>query len=1021
MAKVSKLDLDAVPSVNRQYVASWEFTQSHLDYYSIQWYYYTYTSDVKYDSSGKLISEGIWIQGSTSNSTTKRSTYTPPENASKIRVRVKPVSKKTKKSGNKTTYWWTGEWSSWKERNVTDNSFVPNAPNTPTITTDGTNVTFEVTGLADNVDSVMFEYADTYEGARYTGRQTVRKSYGSASWTLYGTAGHTYIARAKTINIVNKTVNGKTVQYQYESAFSAWSGGYSTIPETPIGLTVVANSVSSVSVHWDSVSGAKTYIIGYARNQEDLISMSGSYSSIQTSENVTSATITGIESGHVYYFRMAAVNESNGRSEWSNIATAILGTKPNPPTIWSSTVVVKKGEHINLYFVHNSADGSAMREYDIEIYQNGNHYTTIHEYNQNQDNYGELLDKTNVYSLDTSTFNDSDIITWRVRTIGVHPDYSEWSATKGFNVYEPPSISLGLYSGENYNNPLSIIDHFPLHIHGNAAPLSQNLINYNISIISNEDYDSGYDEYGETININAGDEIFSKSYNATNGNVIDIFLNPGDIDLENGMEYTIKCTGAFSSGLTAEIAIIFYVSWEDEQFLIDGVVDYNSDELSANIRPTCRVMYPSDIEEVMSQTDTEYYPGDIVVREKTGKNSATSFDSEFPDVCELISLVSVHHPFNAINIALDTDFSTTFDRQPVSSIRLIYYCKIYSYDTKTLLAESEVEKLFKVSIASDGKPYIDLPYIQFNFKLDKIISKEYIREVGSESNDVFVDIECVKKNDGSDSADFFNFPQISYRYHSRSDANPDLIPQNKIASETMTYNTILMGETNDGQIIVTSDAVLLFETRFIAPDNNASLAVYRRMANGKFVEIESGITNLYSHTTTDPHPSLDNAIYRITATSNITGAISYVDLPPYPIPETSIIIQWNEQWRSYDTEFEGSILGSNKSVLKLPYNIDVSENNSKDVNLINYIGRERPVGYYGTHLGETTTWNCEIPKSDVETLYQLRRLSIYMGNVYVREPSGLGYWAKIDVSWSQTHCEMTIPVTFNITPVEGGM
>ena len=42
-----------------------------------------------------------------------------------------------------------------------------------------------------------------------------------------------------------------------------------------------------------------------------------------------------------------------------------------------------------------------------------------------------------------------------------------------------------------------------------------------------------------------------------------------------------------------------------------------------------------------------------------------------------------------------------------------------------------------------------------------------------------------------------------------------------------------------------------------------------------------------------------------------------------------------------------------------------------------------------------------------------------MGDVYVRQPSGSGYWASIKVSFSQTHCEVTIPVTLDITRVEG--
>ena len=61
----------------------------------------------------------------------------------------------------------------------------------------------------------------------------------------------------------------------------------------------------------------------------------------------------------------------------------------------------------------------------------------------------------------------------------------------------------------------------------------------------------------------------------------------------------------------------------------------------------------------------------------------------------------------------------------------------------------------------------------------------------------------------------------------------------------------------------------------------------------------------------------------------------------------------------------------------------------------------------------------EIPKEDKQTLYALRRLAAWAGDVYVREPSGSGYWASITVSFSQTHRELTIPITINITRVEG--
>ena len=108
-------------------------------------------------------------------------------------------------------------------------------------------------------------------------------------------------------------------------------------------------------------------------------------------------------------------------------------------------------------------------------------------------------------------------------------------------------------------------------------------------------------------------------------------------------------------------------------------------------------------------------------------------------------------------------------------------------------------------------------------------------------------------------------------------------------------------------------------------------------------------------------------------------------------------------------------------MLKIPYNIDISDSTDVDVELIEYIGRSHPVSYYGTQVGSSSTWNMEIPKKDKDTLYALRRLSLWMGDVYVREPSGSGYWASIKVSFNQKHGAVTIPITFNVTRVEGGI
>lgn len=202
-----------------------------------------------------------------------------------------------------------------------------------------------------------------------------------------------------------------------------------------------------------------------------------------------------------------------------------------------------------------------------------------------------------------------------------------------------------------------------------------------------------------------------------------------------------------------------------------------------------------------------------------------------------------------------------------------------------------------------------------------------------------------------------------------------------------------------------------------------TLSVYRREFDGKFTELMTGINNTNETFITDPHPSLDYARYRIVAITTATGTVNYYDVPGYPVGGKSVIIQWDEDWSSFDTPEENKMEQPSwsGSMLKLPYNISVSDSHNSDVTLVEYIGRSHPISYYGTQLGESASWSVEIDKDDEETLYGLRRLAIWMGDVYVREPSGSGYWANISVSFRQKYLDVTIPVTLEITRVEGGV
>ena len=267
-------------------------------------------------------------------------------------------------------------------------------------------------------------------------------------------------------------------------------------------------------------------------------------------------------------------------------------------------------------------------------------------------------------------------------------------------------------------------------------------------------------------------------------------------------------------------------------------------------------------------------------------------------------------------------------------------------------------------------------------------------------NNASYTVNCVLSMDsgltGNDSRNFaVNWDGIEYEPNAETSINKD-----DLTALIMPYC-----EDGDGNLI--EDVVL---------------SVYRREFDGSFTEIMTGLKNVRGHFITDPHPALDYARYRIVARSKTTGSVSYYDMPGLPVGEKAVVVQWDEEWRPYENfDYATDQITWSGSMLKLPYNIDVSESNTIDKSLVEYIGRKHPVSYYGTQVGQTQTWNVDIPKTDTETIYALRRLSVWMGDVYIREPSGSGYWANVSVSFSQKHRETTIPVKFSITRVAGGI
>lgn len=339
------------------------------------------------------------------------------------------------------------------------------------------------------------------------------------------------------------------------------------------------------------------------------------------------------------------------------------------------------------------------------------------------------------------------------------------------------------------------------------------------------------------------------------------------------------------------------------------------------------------------------------------------------------------------------DFS---NQAPIS-----FYISIAAANSYTTVDELGNDKYVLAGETIYSK-YVAVPGNDLDYILNETISAGDVNLVNNESYTITV---TMAMNSGLKAVEHIDFT-VAWSYDDNiCEPNAEII----IDEDSYSANIRPYCETLEGTLV-----------------EGVTLAVYRRDSNGKFTEIASGLSNSENKFVLDPHPSLDYARYRIVATYDATGSVVYTDLPGVPIGCNAAVIQWDEEWSSFDitNERSGEVLVDQPwtgSMLKIPYNVDVNDRTRIDVELVEYIGREHPVAYHGTHLGETSSWSMVIPKSDKETLYALRRLSVWRGNVYVREPSGTGYWAVVGVTYPLKHGEVTIPISMDITRVEGGI
>lgn len=900
-ATTAKVSLNHQKGTDRTFYATWVWDAPNTKEYSVEWGYAT--------------GDGLWFDDTTTTVTSKQATHSAPSNATKIRVRVKPIAKTHTVFGQTVEYWtsfWL-PWTSFELKNLPPSK--PSGP--PSVSIKKFTLTADIDIYNNTADQVEFYVVKNNSTKFAEGTATIITNHASYSFTV--AAGGAYKVRCRAVKSSTKE----------KSDWTEYSSEVKTVPEAPKEIEYIkALSKTSVQLKWTKVSNTTGSEVEYTTNK--LYFDSSNATTKVSVESTEYCEVTGLTAGQEYFFRVRAVNEQ-GNSEWTAVKSLVLGEKPAAPTTWSSTTTVIVGERLTLYWVHNSKDSSSQTMAELELTLNGSKTVKTIQNSTNEDE----KDKTSYYVVDTSSYNEGTKLEWRVRTAGITKEYGDWSIQRTVDIYAPPTLEL--HVSDVNGRDIEVLEMFPFFVSGLAGPNTQAPIGYHVTVISKGSYET-VDNVGNVKMVSNGDEVFSKYFDITER--LNIMLSASDIDLENDVQYEVICTVSMDSGLTSSSSSTFTVSWTDERCLPNAEIFYDEETLTTSIRPYCEYR-KLEYRKVESSSD-----GHVVTDEILDPLDGESVDGVFATIPSKVYESNAY--YTPVYRRVTNDFGMWFIGDEIDSVEGLSIDDVLNVDDKEVTIYAETD--------DDGN----------------IIDGQYFCII--DSQDITVDEDV---------------GEIVYS-----------------------------GKTSSGEDImfsvIESDEEILVE--------GVTLAVYRREFDGTYTEIESGLQNTNKTFVTDPHPALDYARYRIVATTDSTGAVSYYDVPGYPIKETSVVIQWDETWTNFNTTTEDAMEEPawSGSLLKLPYNIDVSDSHDSDIALIEYVGRRHPVSYYGTQVGETATWNVEIDKKDTDTLYALRRLAIYMGDVYVREPSGSGYWASIKVSMSQKHRELTIPVTLEITRVEGG-
>lgn len=231
---------------------------------------------------------------------------------------------------------------------------VPNAPTGVTGTLGNTSVSLTWTAPADNGGSALTDYLTQYssDGTTWTAFPDGSVS-ATASSTVTGLTNYaTYYFRVAAVNAIGTGA--------YSSAISVVPG----ITPGSVGTSIASTGNTQIGLSWTinptGASSVTDWLVQYSTDNATWTTFNDGVST------TTSATVTGLTNGTLYYFRVAPINPAT-TGAFGTSASATPRTTPSAPIF---TTLTPGNTQVVVSWSAPATGGSAITDYDLEYSSN---------------------------------------------------------------------------------------------------------------------------------------------------------------------------------------------------------------------------------------------------------------------------------------------------------------------------------------------------------------------------------------------------------------------------------------------------------------------------------------------------------------------------------------------------------------------------------------------------------------------------------------------------------------------------